>query len=352
MTECNQRILISLAFRFSFIIASGIGLSAAKTLVKLHPNNRIILACRTKEKADYAREQVLSVLPDAVDACADRVIPLECDHCSLASVRNFVVNLRRTLDETYHPDKWTYNGIDALCLNAAVIFAEGSPATFTEDGMETTFQTNHLAPFMISYLTRDYINPGGRVIFTTSGLHLRYNLDLHGMMDSQTGAIRKRFEMINGSEFHYKESYSMAKLCNVAVCAELNINLQQHRNAISVCFSPGLMLDSGLFRHQQASVHPVPEAHREAVMRKAKTVDWGAGALAYMCWADEPGRTGAVYWRDESDEACNAVYGDHFCPTLIKPENVSVAAQKQLWGLSCELAGIRAESAGYNCTVG
>lgn len=315
--------------------------------------NRIVLACRTKEKADYARKQVLSVLPrdETYDNNGEHIIALACDHCCLASVRSFVVELRRKLDETYRETKWTCNGIDALCLNAAVLTADGSAATYTKDGLETTFQTNHLSPFLIAYLTMDFINPGGRVIFSTSGLHLRHYLDLKGVIDPSTGAVQRGFEMMDGSDFHYKNSYSMAKLCNVAICAELHQRLAT-RGALSTCFSPGLMLDSGLFRHQPTAVHPVPESNRDDVLRKAKSVEWGATALAYMCWADEPGEQGAVYWRDESYEACNAKYGEHFSPISITEQTVDMETRKHLWEASCELAGVKMESKRYRHTVG
>lgn len=346
-------------------IFSGIGLSAAKTLAKLNPGNRIVLACRTQQKADYARDQVLAGLltDDQRQQAAARLIPLVCDHCSLDSVKQFVIQLRRKLDETFDAAQYAHAGIDVLCLNAGVIFAEGSQPTYTIDGFEKTFQTNHLSPFVICNLTKDLINPnGGRVIFSTSGLHLRHKLDLQGMVDPTTNATQLQFDMINGSTFHYKDSYSLSKLCNVAVCAELNDYFQrQGRGAISICFSPGLMLDSGLFRHQTSSIHPIPEEHRASVMRKAKTVAWGGGALAFMCWADEPGRKGAVYWRDESDEACKAVYGKEFCPVPIVDETVSVAGRKELWRVSCELAGlnddddaaavVKPDSPSYKCIV-
>lgn len=334
------------------LIHSGIGLRAAQLLAQLNPLNRLVLVCRSQEKAEFARDRVLPVLSSSqgdsgktTSSIDDHLIPLACDQTSLDSVRNFVKELRRKLDETYRPQLWSHSGVDVLCLNAAVLCAEGSEVTFTPDGIETTFQTNHLSPFLIAYLTKDLINPCGRVIFSTSGLHLRYKLDFSGAVNPESSRTKKEFEMLDGSRFRYKESYSISKLCNVATCAELQ-NFLEPRNAISACFSPGLMLDSGLFRHQHASKHPVPEEYREAVMRKAKTVEWGAGALAYMCWADEPGKCGAQYWRDETDEACNAVYGKHFSSTSISTETISMEARKQLWHISADLAGINYENHG------
>lgn len=326
-------------------ISSGIGLEACKLLAMMNPTNRIVLVGRNQDKADIAKETVVeSVWP----ACVERekysmnIIPLECDHCSLSSVRSFSEELRRKLDESYHPSKWVLNGIDVLCLNAAVLQPNDSKAIFTDDGFEVTFQTNHLAPFLIANLVTDMMNPGGRVVFSTSGLHCAQKLAFDGAIDLATGTLRKkRFEMMDGSEFHFKRSYSLAKLCNVAICVELNARLRR-QHVIANCFSPGLMTSSGLFRNQPRcgdSIATVP--HVKEVLMREKTVQWGAGSLVYMAVADATGEHGSQYWRDaESFAGSSAVYGKEFCPTFISDENVDENQRETLWTLSCQLTGI------------
>jgi protochlorophyllide reductase len=314
-------------------------LYAAKLLAVIHPLNRIILVARDEEKAAKATKEVRSVLPDQSEWYTENIIPLVCDHTSLNSVREFNLDLRRKLKEVYHDGKWAVNGIDVMCLNAAVLQAPNSQVEFTNDGMETTFQTNYLAPFLIANLTADLINPGGRVVVSSSGLHYGAKLDLDGMIDPCTGNARKGFSMINGHTFHFKESYSLSKLSNVAFCVELNQRLQS-RQAIVNSFSPGLMTKSGLFRNQDVGSNPT-SVHSKEILKKDRTVEFGAGALVFMAMADATGERGGVYWRDvDSLSSSTKAYGNEFSPSAIVGDAYDKEKREQLWNLSCQLVGI------------
>lgn len=299
---------------------------------------------RNLQKANQAKQDVVSVLPPEQHSLYSmNIIPMECDHCSLTSVRNFRIDLKRQLDESWHPSKWKFNGIDVLCLNAAVLQPRGSKAEFTEDGFEVTFQTNHLAPFLLANLTVDLLNPFGRVVFSSSGLHLFQKLNFDGMIDAETNQTRESFEMMNGKPFDYKQSYAMSKLCVVGVCLELNQRLQS-RAAIATCFSPGLITTSGLFRRQPKSCEPIYAAHNKDALRREKTIQWGAGSLVYMAIADASGKEGALYWRDaESFAGPAADYGKEFCPMPISYEHLSQEQCHTLWELSCKLTGITSD---------
>jgi len=318
---------------------SGIGLYAAKLLSRINPKNRIILVARDNEKAAFAKEEVVSVLPK--DGKYDKnIIALACDHSSMESIRSFVPKLRAKLKETNHNEKRALNGIDVLCLNAAVLVANDSQAEFTEDGLEVTFQTNHLAPFLIANLVHDLINPGGRVVVSSSGLHLAHKLNFDGILDKDTGEPRKGFAMMDGSAFHHKRSYAMSKLCNVAFCLELNRRLRL-RGVVVNCFSPGLMTKSGLFRNQSSYNNLASIVHSKEVLLKEKTVEWGAGALVFMAVADAAGERGGEYWRDaESTYGPLARYGIEFCPMPILEDEITRDEMEILWEVSSRLAGI------------
>lgn len=349
-----------------------------------------------------------------------RILALACDQCSLESVREFCRTLREILSESYRSDLWSFPGIDVLCLNAAVLVRDDGPRpTLTKDGLETTFQTNHVAPFLMVNLLSDLLNPAtGRVVFTTSGLHLQFSsLDFSGVVctkesggsDSVAGVdvaplsslesasddrhrrdipavvptaswTRQGFDMPDGSqEFHYKRAYSLSKLYNVAVCRELHelYNCRIHtsgregtkscylasekgelgcsnesssqtsprkRRAAGVvvnCFSPGLMLQSGLFRHQDTG--DVQRQHRAnpKCVRQAKTVEWGGGALAYMAVSDAAGQVSGMYWSDESYQGCAALYGIEFKPSPLTPAVEDTLQRRTLWEVSAQLAHLQ-----------
>jgi NAD(P)-dependent dehydrogenase (short-subunit alcohol dehydrogenase family) len=317
-------------------------LYAAKLLAVMNPLNRIILVARNEEKAAFAKEQVVSVLPEKTPYFVENIIPIACDHTSQESIREFNETLRRKLKETYNVNKWAVNGIDVMCLNAAVLMAADSEAQFTADGTEVTFQTNFLASFLIVNLTADLINPGGRVVISSSGLYHGPKLNLDGMVDPATGKARNGFSMINGKPFHYKESYSLSKVCTVAFCIELNRRLKA-RNAIANSFSPGLVTTSGLFRNQDFSSHP-GTAHSEDIMKKERTVEYGGGALVFMAIADAAGRRGGEYWRDLTlhphGTTPMTAYGKEFSPAAVSGDAADIEKREKLWKLSAELAGV------------
>lgn len=302
--------------------------------------HRIVLVCRTEERALYAKEQILQVLTKNIaEYCAENIIPIACDHSSFDSVRQFNTLLRKRLDETYTASKWLCNGIDVLCLNAAVLMARDSEAKFTQDGLEITFQTNYLAPFLIANLTMDLLNPGARVVLSTSGLHCRTKLDLGGVIDPQTGRARKGFEMPDGRSFHYKESYAVSKLCIVLLCAELDRRLRKRGITVN-CFSPGLMTESGLFRNQLQCGGSREVCKNPDALTKVKPIGWGAGALVYMATADETGKQSGYYWRDpDSTLGWHSEYGKDFYGSCILNQ-VDRHAVEQLWKLSTELVGL------------
>lgn len=308
---------------------SGIGLAAAKLFLHISPHFRLILVSRNKEKADQVYDEVSRHLPDGYNE-ANKIISLACDHTSIHAIHQFNKRLRQRLRRTT---------IDVLCLNAAFLAAKDSEPNFTEDGLEVTFQTNYMAPFILCHLLADLVSPGGRVVLTTSGLHERAELDLSGMLDSN-GVPQKGFEMADGSTFHFKRSYAVSKLCVVGLCSELHQRLQSRR-VVCNCFSPGLMTSSGLFRHQAGyGENPMKLVPNKEVLKKVKEVGWGAGSLVFMALAKETGETGGTFWRDpDGTMGWDAEYGVHFRATPIA-DKLDAETREKLWNISCTLAGI------------
>lgn len=323
---------------FPFFL-SGIGLEAAKLLVKINPCHRLILVCRTDESGRKARETVLAgLLPGEVESTS--IVPMSCDHTKLESVRSFTERLPVVLDDTYDSEKLHAKGIDVLCLNAAVLRKKDSGAIFTEDGLEVTFQTNVLSPFLIACMSDRLMNQGGRVVISTSGLYAYMKLSVEGMIDDQTGNARKGFEMIDGSQFHFKRSYALSKVCNVALALSLQQRLATKNVSVN-CFSPGLMLSSGLFRHQSEYDMATSFGHSKAVRMNEKTIAWGGGALAFMALSDDVASRKGMYWSDtDSRKGDGAVYGVDFSPAPISKESIPGECTEELWRLCYQLTEI------------
>jgi protochlorophyllide reductase len=302
---------------------------------------------RSKEKAEEAKHQVQSVVLSSGGPKHGKIIPLVCDHSSLKSVHQFAADLRdtvKTMDVSNGHSTGGHNLIDVICLNAAMITPADSKPQFTNDDMEITFQTNHVAPFLIMNLIHDLIAPGGRVVVTSSGLHNGQSFhDFTGIVvDPATGKATPRFDTLNGNDFHYKKTYALSKLCNTAFCMALNRRLEtKQRDIVANCFTPGLITTTGLFRHQNQWLMPFFTFFANNIMSFGSTVEWGGGALAWMAVADEAGKQGGQYWKSPAGASHrDPTYGESFCASTMSTEATSEENQERLWALSAELAGI------------
>lgn len=121
--------------------ASG-GIGSAVTRELAAQGHGIVMACRDSGKAEALRQEILARTPQA------RIETLPLDLSSLASVRAFA--------EALGPEP-----VGALFNNAGVI---SRGYALTPDGLENTFCTNYLAPFLLTNLLLDRLQPGSRVV--------------------------------------------------------------------------------------------------------------------------------------------------------------------------------------------
>lgn len=329
---------------------SGIGLAAAKIIRMTNPRHRLILVARDETKArETCRDVFESTRQQSQEEGDDSnlLIPMACDHSSLKSIDKFVNQVRELIlsDASANGDDDKFSGIDVICLNAAVVVHSGKHEK-TADGFDLTFQTNHLAPFIIMNRIADLINPGGRVVVTASSLHRKQTYgEFKGMIGSD-GTVTRDFEMIDGSTFNYHKAYAMSKLCNVSFTMELNRRLQQKPGGIVAnCFSPGLMTQSGLFRNQNQFLMALFSFAANYVFRFGDTVEWGAGCLAWMALADKTGLKGGDYWSAEKGASFKGgSVEESFIVEQIGEEAANEVAQQKLWTLSADLANIQVDA--------
>jgi NAD(P)-dependent dehydrogenase (short-subunit alcohol dehydrogenase family) len=132
----------------------GIGCAAAK-FIAANRDWLVVLACRSRAKAEHAIQQIRRDNPQAKLAFA----PL--DLFSLASVRRL-------------PDQLAALNIPpiaGLILNAGGINMKAKTLEFTEDGFERTFQLNFFGHFvLVNLMLRSMAEPA-RIIFVSSDLH-------------------------------------------------------------------------------------------------------------------------------------------------------------------------------------
>jgi NAD(P)-dependent dehydrogenase (short-subunit alcohol dehydrogenase family) len=166
---------------------SGIGLVTARDLARA--GARVILACRSANKADAAVATIRGAVPGA------QLAVHALDLSDLASVRGFAARL-----------SGEHEAVDVLVNNAGVM---APPAGKTTDGFETQFGTNHLGHFALTGLLLPNLLAARepRVVTLSSGMH-------------RVGKIN--FDDLQ-SERGYNSwmAYSQSKLANLMFCFEL-----------------------------------------------------------------------------------------------------------------------------------
>jgi NAD(P)-dependent dehydrogenase (short-subunit alcohol dehydrogenase family) len=117
---------------------SGLGLAASKQFARL--GCKLILVCRDRTKGENAVQEVLREIPQA------SIELLLCDFASIASTQKLIEKI-----------KGSYSKIDVLFNNAAVWKMQ---RCVTGDSLETMFQVNYLAPFMLTTSLLDLLKNG------------------------------------------------------------------------------------------------------------------------------------------------------------------------------------------------
>lgn len=140
---------------------SGVGLEAVRRLARA--NAQIVMVCRNPAKAEDVRKELLARYNAQV---VDIVI---ADLADLATVRKASEILLRD-----------YPRIDVL-INSAGLFS--TSRTITQDGFETVFCVNHLAPFLLTYLLLERLKQSApaRIIQVNSEGHRFGGLDVNDL---------------------------------------------------------------------------------------------------------------------------------------------------------------------------
>src|ERR1700737_2492018 len=128
---------------------NGIGLAAAEALAKL--GAKLAIVARSEARAGEAVARIRAA--SAGDAVVDVLL---ADLASQGSIRHLAAQV---LDR--------YAGLDVLVNNAGAMH---SSRRLTDDGMETTWAVNHLAPFLLTNLLVDRLKHSApaRIITTSS----------------------------------------------------------------------------------------------------------------------------------------------------------------------------------------
>ncbi|XP_066535832.1 retinol dehydrogenase 14a [Hoplias malabaricus] len=283
---------------------SGIGRATAVELLRRHA--RVIMACRSAERAEEAaaeiRQQAAAVEspPEAEPQISERgelIIKL-LDLASLASVRRFC-------DEIIREEPC----IDVLINNAGVYQC---PYTKTEDGFEMQFAVNHLGHFLLTHLLLDVLKRSApsRIVVVSSKLYKYAEIN---------------FEDLNSEQSYDKAfAYGRSKLANLLFTLELSRRLEGSGVTVNA-LTPGIVR-TNLGRHVYIPllVKPLFSLFSWAFFR---TPEQGAQTSVYLaCSPDVEGVQGKCFADCREEEP------------LPKATDEEVA--KKLWDISEVMVGI------------
>ena len=189
---------------------SGLGFETAKKVAK-NQNYQVILACRNKDNAEKAKEDIIN------NTGNNNIRTMIIDTSSLKSVRNFVEEFRNLSLK-----------LDVLICNAGI-----SPMHkgITEEGFELVFATNYLGHFLLTNMLLPYMSENARIINITSDMH------------NPPGGIEwKNPELLAHPTEEDRRKYSYSKLGNIFFTYELDKRLRNINSTITVnAFNPGMM---------------------------------------------------------------------------------------------------------------
>lgn len=281
---------------------SGIGLETARVLASV--GAKVIVPCRTIEKAEGAIETIKKSVPNA------ELVPMELDLSDLSSISKF----SNSFDQLGLP-------LHLLVNNAGIM---GCPKSFTKDGFETQFGVNHLGHF---YLTRSLLgrlragaSAGARVVCVSSAANYHF-LGKEGLDFANLNAEKSYSPSV---------AYGYAKFANILFAKELQRQLDAEGVDITVTsLHPGAVV-SNLGRHLDLSAAWDSFQHTRGFIglvkevASYKNVKAGASTSIYCCISPDV-KKGEFY----ADNVVNR--------TVLNEQADNREMAKRLWDLSEEL---------------
>lgn len=237
---------------------AGIGLSAARSFARA--GHRLTLVGRSPEKLEATGGELRALGAADVDT----------ETCDLSLVEETRRAAGRLAARVGH--------VDVLAHNAGAYFVD---RVLTAEGIERTFATNHLAPFVLTQGLRDRLVASApmRVVVTSSDAH-RYVADLD-LTDLQS-------ERWRAAGF---EPYARSKLANVYFTRELARRMEG-TGVTAHCFHPGFVASDFAKNNGTAG-----RLGMFLLRPFARNVERGADTLVYLATTDDELGTGG-YWFD------------------------------------------------------
>jgi NAD(P)-dependent dehydrogenase (short-subunit alcohol dehydrogenase family) len=195
--------------------------------------------------------------------------------------------------------------IDVLINNAGCLFAT---RRLTEDGLESTFATNHMAYFVLTHVLRERLigSAPARVVNTASDAHARETLDCADLQFAKG--------------YGFRAAYGRSKLCNILFTRELARRLAG-TGVTANCLHPGFVA-TGLGQRDNFFLGLLVRA----AMRFAKPAVGGGNLIVHLAGSPEVADVTGTYWADGR-------------PATPSPQARNDHDARRLWAESLRIAG-------------
>jgi NAD(P)-dependent dehydrogenase (short-subunit alcohol dehydrogenase family) len=244
---------------------SGVGLAAAEGFARLGAT--VWLVARTEARGEQARAAVLDRFGDS-----DVHVGL-CDVSDLGSVRNFAGRFAAQAER-----------LDILVNNAGALTED---RRVSADGIELTFATNVLGPFLLTNLLLPVLErrASARVINVSSGGMYTQRIRVDDLQSEQ-------------GEFDGAKAYARTKRAQV-ILTEIWAQRFAGHGAVVHAMHPGWVDTPGIQRS-------LPRFYRFS-KPLLRTPAEGADTIVWLGAADEPGRTSGRFWHDRRPRPTHVV---------------------------------------------
>lgn len=265
---------------------SGIGKVTARALAGMGAH--VILACRRQAAAEEAMQEIRRAVPEA------SLEFVRVDVSSQASVRDCAARVASQHDR-----------LDVLINNAGIANVRREDSV---DGIEMTFATNHLGPFLLTNLLLPQLRAArGRVINVASDAHKM------GRMHWQDPELKQGYWVM--------KAYAQSKLCNILFTRALARRVAADSIKVN-CLHPGAVA---------TNIWPERRWWERAFSRVLKlfliSEEEGARTSIWLASAEAGGRsTGKYFYKCREAKPAGKALDDQ--------------AAEKLWQLSAQMTGV------------
>jgi NAD(P)-dependent dehydrogenase (short-subunit alcohol dehydrogenase family) len=153
--------------------SSGIGKVTARELAKMGAT--VVMVCRNRTKGEAAQAEIKAASGNA------QVDLIVADLSKLSEVRRVASEFKQS-----------YTQLHVLVNNAGGIHSEHK---VTSDGLEFTFATNYLAPFLLTHLLLDVLKASApaRIVNVSSVAHTRGKVDFADLQGTRRYSFTKAY---------------------------------------------------------------------------------------------------------------------------------------------------------------